>query len=443
LQISNIQRETPPKHCAIFLLDIRAHAAAVLSKTVYGREQVMNIRVCSTIWDCNVRTLRIFVWGNFMTRICWIFWTLIILVNPASAGVYKWTDATGQVQYSDRPPAAQSANAKVMRVQGSTGPEMERVCAFIAASVPELMAGLRKSMSSGEAHAAGGKIDDKLAERGLDGANFKRLLSMLYSFPVDEQSYIADGYVYSTNDGGAIILRAKLEIKNACLAGRFGHFDTAKKSTPQPAGATSVKSGTGTGFWIDADRIATSWHVVNGASTIQVTDAKGGLHDARLFAHDDDNDVAVLQVFGAQWPTCLKVSLTEAGLGADVFTVGFPQTEILGVKPKLSTGVISSRFGLRDDPRTYQISVPVQAGNSGGPLLNRQGEVVGVVASKLNAAEVFNWTGDLPQNVNYAVKSLPLQQLIGATKSATFVTGVGAETLAPQVEMAVVLIRVQ
>ena len=320
---------------------------------------------------------------------------------------------------------------------------MERVCAYIAAAVPELMAGFRNTRSPSEANKVGSDLDKELSERGLDNANFKRLLGMLYSYRADEKNYIANGYVYSTSAGAEQILRAQLEVKNACLAGRFGHFNAPKKTVSQPTDTASGKSGTGTGFWVDGDRIATSWHVVKDASSIQVTDAKGDSHDARVLAHDDDNDVAVLQVFGAQWPTCLSVSATEAGLGADVFTVGFPQTEILGVKPKLSTGVISSRFGLRDDPRTYQISVPVQSGNSGGPLLNKQGEVVGVVASKLNAAQVFNWTGDLPQNVNYAVKSKPLQQLIGTVKSTTFVAGVGAETLAPQVEMSVVLVRVQ
>lgn len=184
-----------------------------------------------------------------------------------------------------------------------------------------------------------------------------------------------------------------------------------KKTAPKQPDTGTGQVGTGTGFWVDADRIATRWHVVEKASRITVTDAKGVVHDAKVLSHDVENDVAVLQIFGAQWPTCLRLVAAEAGLGAEVFTVGFPQTEILGVKPKLATGVISSRFGMLDDPRTYQISVPVQAGNSGGPLLNKQGEVVGVVAAKLNAAQVFNWTGDLPQNVNYAVKSQPLLQL--------------------------------
>ena len=277
----------------------------------------------------------------------------------------------------------------------------------------------------------------------MDDTNFKRLLSMLYSYRTDDQSYIANGNVYATNHGAQLIAQAQLEVKNACLAGRFGRFDAIKNTAPEQARSESARSGTGTGFWVDTDRIATSWHVVEKASRITVTDAKGGTHDAKVLSHDVDNDVAVLQIFGAQWPTCLRLVGTEAGLGAEVFTVGFPQTEILGVKPKLATGVISSRFGMRDDPRTYQISVPVQAGNSGGPLLNKQGQVVGVVAAKLNAAQVFNWIGDLPQNVNYAVKSQPLLQLVGTVKNINVIAGLGAETLAPQVEQAVVLIRVR
>ncbi|MEE8481721.1 MAG: trypsin-like peptidase domain-containing protein, partial [Acidiferrobacterales bacterium] len=74
-------------------------------------------------------------------------------------------------------------------------------------------------------------------------------------------------------------------------------------------------------------------------------------------------------------------------------------------QPKLTNGIISSLSGLQDDKRTYQITVALQSGNSGGPLINMQGKVVGVVTSKLSAMTIFRWTGDLPQNVNYAMKS--------------------------------------
>jgi S1-C subfamily serine protease len=380
--------------------------------------------------------------GDSMRHISWL--VLLLLQVFAHAEVYKWTDANGQVQFSDRPPPQQRANAKVTGVQSAAGPVMERVCASVAEAVPQLMAGLRKSMSAGEAHAVGQRIDSKLAESGMDDANFKRLLGMLYSYQANEPSYVTNnGYGYYSSSGAQRIQQAQLEVKNACLAGRFGRFDAIKEPVANSGESARRGAGTGTGFWVDSDRIATSWHVVKGATSIRIIDAKGEEREARVVSQDVDNDVAVLSVFGAQWPSCLRLASAEAGLGAEVFTVGFPQTEILGVKPKLATGVISSRFGMRDDPRTYQISVPVQAGNSGGPLLNMQGEVVGVVAAKLNAAQVFNWTGDLPQNVNYAVKSKPLSQLVGAVTSTKAVLGKGAESLAPQVEMAVVLIRVK
>jgi S1-C subfamily serine protease len=359
-----------------------------------------------------------------------LFLIIIMLAGIAAAAyaeVYKWTDAKGQVQYSDRPPPEQLRNARVLGVQGSTA-GLEGACSAVAAAVPQLMFGLRRTLSASEASAVGDVVDERLAQEGMDNTNFKRLLGMLYAFKVDGQTY-------------GNLQQAQLEVKNACLVGRFGHFDAKKNNAAQAS--THKSMGSGTGFWVDSNRVATSWHVVKNATSIRVTDAKGNSHRADVIAQDVEHDLAVLRVFGADWPTRLKFASAEAGLGADVFTIGFPQTDILGIKPKLSTGVISSRFGFQDDPRTYQISVPVQAGNSGGPLINQRGEVVGVIASKLNAREVFDWTGDLPQNVNYAAKSNPLIGLLGAVANRSAVAGVGAEALAPQVELTVVLIRVE
>jgi serine protease Do len=91
--------------------------------------------------------------------------------------------------------------------------------------------------------------------------------------------------------------------------------------------------------------------------------------------------------------------------GVGVFTVGFPQTSVQGFLPKLTKGSINSLAGIKDDPRNFQISVPIQPGNSGGPLVNEYGNVVGVVVARLNAIKLLKETGSLPQNVNYAVKS--------------------------------------
>jgi S1-C subfamily serine protease len=92
-------------------------------------------------------------------------------------------------------------------------------------------------------------------------------------------------------------------------------------------------------------------------------------------------------------------------LGEEVFTIGFPNIQMQGVAPKYTDGKISSLAGMQDDPSEYQISVPVQPGNSGGPLCDAGGQVVGIVVARINDIAVLQASGVMPQNVNYAVKS--------------------------------------
>lgn len=91
--------------------------------------------------------------------------------------------------------------------------------------------------------------------------------------------------------------------------------------------------------------------------------------------------------------------------GHEVFTVGFPNVGLQGFAPKLSMGIIASLSGARDDFRSFQISNPIQPGNSGGALLDDKGNVIGVVTAKLSQAAAVATTGTLAENVNYAVKS--------------------------------------
>ena len=92
-------------------------------------------------------------------------------------------------------------------------------------------------------------------------------------------------------------------------------------------------------------------------------------------------------------------------LGGTVATVGFPDPGLQGFSPKLAKGEIASLSGTQDNPGSFQISVPVQPGNSGGALVDEKGNVVGIVSAKLNAAAALAVSGALPENVNYAVKS--------------------------------------
>ncbi len=100
--------------------------------------------------------------------------------------------------------------------------------------------------------------------------------------------------------------------------------------------------------------------------------------------------------------------------GDDVVVVGFPLRQVLAPSAIVTTGTVSALSGLGNDTAKLQIAAPVQQGNSGGPLLDRHGLVVGVVQSKLNALRIAGATGDLPQNVNFAINGATLQSFLEA-----------------------------
>ena len=166
----------------------------------------------------------------------------------------------------------------------------------------------------------------------------------------------------------------------------------------------NARVASGTGFVVARDRIMTNQHVVEGCNRILVR-----THDGRTLAAtppaqvDVQRDLALLTVPDDPGPP-LTFRANAPRRGEAVVTYGFPLAGMLSSGPTLTTGEISALSGLGDNPREFQISAPVQPGNSGGPLLDRQGQVVGVVVSKLNAARVAQRTGDIPQNVNFAVK---------------------------------------
>tara|TARA_B100000315_G_C14411094_1_gene511024 strand:+ start:376 stop:783 length:408 start_codon:yes stop_codon:yes gene_type:complete len=98
--------------------------------------------------------------------------------------------------------------------------------------------------------------------------------------------------------------------------------------------------------------------------------------------------------------------------GDKVFTIGYPLPNILGQKPRYAQGVISATYGMNDDPTRFNISAPIQPGNSGGPLFNERDEVIGIVVSTANPKLTKSITGTNPQNVNFAVKSAYIIELI-------------------------------
>jgi len=181
----------------------------------------------------------------------------------------------------------------------------------------------------------------------------------------------------------------------------------SKRPQPHTAdGADQINQlkATGTAFAVTNDGcLVTNFHVVAVGSRVKVSTPKG-VRLAKVVKTDEAHDLALLKIDN----NVGGLPVVDSGsvrLGQTVFAIGFPNVEVQGLKPKLTKGEISSLAGIQDDERYFQISVPLQPGNSGGPLLDTHGNVVGVTSAGLNAAKTLNITGSLPQNVNYAVKS--------------------------------------
>ncbi len=176
---------------------------------------------------------------------------------------------------------------------------------------------------------------------------------------------------------------------------------------PVTSGASILQTrpeSSGTGFFITEDgHVVTSEHVVRNAAQVRLV-AEGGIFSARVLKVDAANDLALLKAEG-NFAALPVVSSRTMRLGSILATVGFPNIGLQGFAPKLARGEISSLSGAGDDARCFQISVPVQPGNSGGALVDERGNVVGVVSARLSARESLAASGALPENVNYAVKS--------------------------------------
>ena len=178
---------------------------------------------------------------------------------------------------------------------------------------------------------------------------------------------------------------------------RIGQAPTVAK--PKQVG------GSGTGFFVSSSGlIVTNHHVIEGATEILVTVPTGEQIKAQVISKSASTDLAVLKIDYETDNYLNFASPGAADIGDDVFTLGFPISDILGKEVKYSEGVINSLSGIQGDATFFQISVPIQPGNSGGPLVNQAGDVVGIVTATAAVEEFYKATGSLPQNVNWAVK---------------------------------------
>ncbi len=196
----------------------------------------------------------------------------------------------------------------------------------------------------------------------------------------------------------------------AGLPALAAHFGLRLPVTEAPAAPGTRERPTdssfsGTGFCVHADGyVLTNHHVIDGAREIMARSPRQRCRLEPVFS-DPTNDLALLRAEAPLGGVATFRDGPQARLGETVLVVGYPLGGLLGSGPQVTTGNISSLIGPGDDTRSLQFTAPTQSGNSGGPLLDGDGTVVGVVTAKLNAARIHEITGDMPQNVNFALKA--------------------------------------
>lgn len=225
-------------------------------------------------------------------------------------------------------------------------------------------------------------------------------------FPVDYNKSIA-------TELSRKILKAfgTQEIINKVASIDSSATDSGPESSTQPGTSGSLSRSnvtnlvsTGTGFLVGNDGyLLTNFHVVKDGTMFQFK-ISGEDFNATIVSTDAASDIALLRIDVDNPISGLMLDLNPATLGESVYTIGYPNPGIQGLEPKYTSGEISSLKGIADDVRYMQVSVPLQPGNSGGPLLSKDGAVLGIVSDRLSDDKVYNATGALPQNVNYAVK---------------------------------------
>ncbi len=248
-------------------------------------------------------------------------------------------------------------------------------------------------------------------------------------------------YEYVSNELRGTISKVDLyKLYPKVLSSPSGEDSKPEGSTPPPSNGNKWS---GTGFFISTNGyIITNQHVIDGASSIRVTNIDGdhnSFYNARLEVSDKQNDLAIIKITDdfnkiSELPYSFK--FISSNIGEECWVLGYPLTTTMGKDIKLTNGIISSKSGFDGNIVQYQISAPVQPGNSGGPVFDKDGYVIGVVQAKHRDAEnasyaiKFNYVSNLidmlpssisfPQTNPLANKTLP-QQVAEASKAVVLI----------------------
>lgn len=254
----------------------------------------------------------------------------------------------------------------------------------------------------------------------------------------EKNVYLLGKYTYMGTDGAEHTVPS-FTTDGSRLLTAAGFSEGGENPAKPPTGTS-----TGTGFFISANGLLlTNYHVVDGRTKLEVQ-VNGSFVPAKLIKFDKGNDVALLRI-EKDSPNYLSLGEdSDVGLAKPVFTVGFPQVDVQGSSAKFTEGSVSALSGAGDDRRYFQISVPIQPGNSGSPLVDSTGTVIGIVTATLRSG-ISERGLEIAQNVNYALKVSHAKGMLGSafTPPAAKETPKTREAMVKSVADAVALIKAQ
>ena len=224
-------------------------------------------------------------------------------------------------------------------------------------------------------------------------------------FPVTKFNYWSVNAIY---EGGVLTFTGS-GINMNCVK-LYPNSEDGYYPSPSP-GEEGNWVASGSGFFVSDRIIATNYHVIKDANSIKIVVKDGKevkSYAARVLITDKTNDLALVSITDKEFKGIKSIpyslALDTKDVGSSIFTMGYPMSDILGGEIKVTDGIISSKTGFQGDIVTYQITAPIQPGNSGGALFDKNGVLVGVTNAGVRSAE----------NVGYAIKTIYLKNLIEA-----------------------------
>ena len=233
----------------------------------------------------------------------------------------------------------------------------------------------------------------------------------LYSWPTGEK-YAGEWKLGKKHGLGAVLSnKGRIVQEGVYINDKFKYTqeflprdNNLKKINPEPFKTDRLVSS-GTGFAVSYfGHLITNHHVINGCEKVTIKFNEKSELTAKILAIDSKQDLALLKI-NKRPLSVLAIDEEGPQLLNEIFVAGYPFGNSISTSIKITKGIISSMKGLGDDNSNIQIDAAIQPGNSGGPILNNEANIVGVAVSKLDAVKVLEDTGSIPENINFGIKS--------------------------------------